>query len=413
MTNYYINHREIKDEDFVNVNPNVQEEYDENGEIKINLVQHTWKDIDTLPAFYLFQFSNGYSYAGSTKNMLMRLTQHYYDFCNFAKTDWHKKVGDIIRERTAQSGKTKNFKYHFCAVVKIFIQYTSSKEAAELLEKRWLREVKKQGQDSLYYNGVFYSGQGSTSIKKNSDLELNKIVNEAAQLFKGKQIVNISQPKTYPLTERDKILYNQIEEKVNKMAKTGAVNIRIPHLYFDEIYASDDAHTFVKYVYQQLTFESIKEPEMEKLKSLKMRNGGPLKIEDIKVFIDGDTTYYWTIRNQNTIKYIIDDIPQTSGVYFLKFPNGKEYIGSSNNLKRRIKEHLREIYVRVPRMLLPEFKESGKSEWYWRCVQDLVNNHSIYGVKIDYIECSDYRIREQEEIKKKPISQLYNTQKRV
>ena len=64
-------------------------------------------------------------------------------------------------------------------------------------------------------------------------------------------------------------------------------------------------------------------------------------------------------------------------------------------------------------MLLSDFKESGKSEWYWKCVQDLVSHHSINDVKIDYIECGDYRMREQEEIKKKPISQLYNTQKRV
>ena len=69
---YYLNGREIKDEDFVIINPDVKEEYDEDGKVIVNLQQYKWKEIDTKPAFYLFSFSNGMYYAGSTKNMLSR-----------------------------------------------------------------------------------------------------------------------------------------------------------------------------------------------------------------------------------------------------------------------------------------------------------------------------------------------------
>jgi group I intron endonuclease len=38
--------------------------------------------------------------------------------------------------------------------------------------------------------------------------------------------------------------------------------------------------------------------------------------------------------------YKIEDIPNhISGIYKINFPNGKSYIGLSNNIKRRIKEH--------------------------------------------------------------------------
>ena len=54
---YYLNGREIKDEDFVIINPDVKEEYDEDGKVIVNLQQYKWKEIDTKPAFYLFSFS--------------------------------------------------------------------------------------------------------------------------------------------------------------------------------------------------------------------------------------------------------------------------------------------------------------------------------------------------------------------
>lgn len=40
------------------------------------------------------------------------------------------------------------------------------------------------------------------------------------------------------------------------------------------------------------------------------------------------------------MKYRIEDCPTTiSGIYKINFPNGKSYIGLSNNILRRIKEH--------------------------------------------------------------------------
>lgn len=38
--------------------------------------------------------------------------------------------------------------------------------------------------------------------------------------------------------------------------------------------------------------------------------------------------------------YNLDNCPNNiSGIYLISFPNGKIYIGLSNNIKRRIKEH--------------------------------------------------------------------------
>lgn len=38
--------------------------------------------------------------------------------------------------------------------------------------------------------------------------------------------------------------------------------------------------------------------------------------------------------------YNLDNCPNNiNGIYLISFPNGKIYIGLSNNIKRRIKEH--------------------------------------------------------------------------
>lgn len=52
-------------------------------------------------------------------------------------------------------------------------------------------------------------------------------------------------------------------------------------------------------------------------------------------------------------KFLIKDCPQfLSGIYKLTFPNGKSYIGLSNNIKRRMKEHLHDMKVKNPKQSL-------------------------------------------------------------
>ena len=46
----------------------------------------------------------------------------------------------------------------------------------------------------------------------------------------------------------------------------------------------------------------------------------------------------------------ISDLPNTSGVYKIIFPNNKIYIGISNKIRTRILEHLRKDYKEHPEL---------------------------------------------------------------
>lgn len=408
---YYINGRTIKDEDFVSVNPKVQEVYDDDGEIIYDLKQYTWKEVDTYPAFYLFAFSNGMYYAGSTKNMLSRLTQHYNDFNSFAKTDWHKKVGDIIRERQSSYGRGKGFKYSFCCCTKIFIQYTSSLKVAEELEKRWLQNIKTEKKDFLYYNTLFYTGRNEERVSSKTT-DSFKIQKEAEKIFKGRKVFdNVSFEKN-ELTPEEKEILQLINEKVEKMPKAGMIEISISKIRWDYVAVAKDAHLVAKYLLQQLMLPNVTSSVPE-IKSARYRNEGPFNLKDIYIFIDGNTDIIYAEKNPHELKYIVSSLPTSAGVYTLTFPNGKQYIGSSNNIQRRVREHLRGIFCKCIGYTEADFKNTKYPEWYRECLRELGRNKSVKQVKIDFFETEDYKIKEEEKIKQYPISQLYNTQKRV
>lgn len=405
---YYLNGRQVKDEDFVRINPDITEEYDENNNIIIKLNQYSWKEVDTKPAFYLFSFSNGYYYAGSTKNMLNRLTQHYNDFNSFSKVDWHKKIGDIIRKKQCQLKGNKGFKYAFCCCVKIFIQYTSTVEIASIIEKQWLSKIKAENKDIVYYNSIFY-----TNEKINSSILTEKIEVAAKETFKNRIVLkNINLEEPWQLTDKDKEILKQIDDKVNKMPENGDVYISIPKMHFECYYVSPNARDLTKWWLQQLLL-SNSTTQSETIQSLRRRNDGAYEIKEINISISGDDSYYWFCHNKQYLPQMVENLPCKFGTYILKFPNGKFYIGSSNNIKRRVREHLYNIYCRTASSTLEQFKRSNLSQWYWDCLNEMGRNKDIKLIEIKYKETNDYRQAEQKLMKQYPSNLLYNYQKRV
>lgn len=405
---YYLNGREIKDEDFVIINPDVKEEYDEDGKVIVNLQQYKWKEIDTKPAFYLFSFSNGMYYAGSTKNMLSRLTQHYNDFNTIGITDWHQKAGNLIRERMNALGSTKGFKYAFVCCVKIFVQYTSSLKMAEALEKAWLHNVKEEGQDKFYYNSVFYS---KTNIEEKPEqiIDTFKVQKEAEKLFKGRTVVNNIPFIEKEYTEEEKNILEQIDKYIEKMPNTGEILITIPELRWEYICVALDAHKYAKSLLRDLMLPDV-DSSIPLIHSARIRNGGVFSLKQLRLYINGNEDFYWFSRNCNQVKYEVRNLPKTSGVYILTFPSGKQYIGSSKNIQRRVGEHLRGLYVNYFSLSSEEALKTNKfPQWYKDCMNEL-SNKAVSAVKIEYIETQDYREREEIETRKKPINSLYNTQ---
>lgn len=108
---------------------------------------------------------------------------------------------------------------------------------------------------------------------------------------------------------------------------------------------------------------------------------------------------------------LTNKIKTNSGVYVIKFPNNKVYIGSSNNIKRRVHEHIYNLY---------------KNQKLWYRTAALENNFELprglsYKQQCRYLnncpiilytyECSDYREQEQKllsSIKKEDRQYCYN-----
>lgn len=111
---------------------------------------------------------------------------------------------------------------------------------------------------------------------------------------------------------------------------------------------------------------------------------------------------------------LIDKIKPCCGVYIIKFPNGKFYIGSSKDIKRRIHEHIYGIYY--------------DQEYQWYRTAAIENNfiaqenitwkqrRSLYEkcpVKVYVHKCSNYKEKEKEVLKsisKEDRVYCYNTQ---
>ena len=71
------------------------------------------------------------------------------------------------------------------------------------------------------------------------------------------------------------------------------------------------------------------------------------------------------------IKMSIEDLPNIQGVYKINFPNGKIYIGISNQIKRRILDHARKDVSENPHLPISRaIKEYGISD-----VEILEENH--------------------------------------
>lgn len=74
------------------------------------------------------------------------------------------------------------------------------------------------------------------------------------------------------------------------------------------------------------------------------------------------------------------DLPTQSGLYYLVFPNGKFFFGSSNNLRKRIQYHL---YCLFP------LKKEDLKKWYKKCLEE--NPSLTYSKVVVKVEvCDDY-----------------------
>ena len=78
--------------------------------------------------------------------MLRRLTEHYNAFKDLNQTDWHRTIGDLIREKEKITGKS--FKYCFVCCVKIHLQYCE----CSFEELNSILRTIPQEERSNYYN---------------------------------------------------------------------------------------------------------------------------------------------------------------------------------------------------------------------------------------------------------------------
>lgn len=92
-----------------------------------------------------------------------------------------------------------------------------------------------------------------------------------------------------------------------------------------------------------------------------------------------------------------------SGVYLIKFPNGKFYLGSSKRVYKRLRDHL--CYLARPQNQTPWYQraneENGKGTWQW-----WLEHITIY-----FFPCKNYKEKEDNYLRAiKDRSRYYNTQ---
>lgn len=101
----------------------------------------------------------------------------------------------------------------------------------------------------------------------------------------------------------------------------------------------------------------------------------------------------WDNKRHSSINTIVATLPSSGGIFAIVFPNGMKYIGSSNNIRKRVKQYLLNLF---PNMEL-KFKENT-TKWFIACHQ-MMPGLSIDDLEIEYEVRSDYKQAEKKLLK--------------
>lgn len=115
-----------------------------------------------------------------------------------------------------------------------------------------------------------------------------------------------------------------------------------------------------------------------------------------------------------TRKKVFNSIPSVPGVYILTFPNGRQYIGQTKDLRAAISRHLKNLFP----SLVTIYRRRRNSEneyclnWYKKCRDENPDLKTYEGVKFEYYEDENPVEKEKEilsKYSKKDLKNFYNT----
>lgn len=350
--NYYLNGRAASSQDDIIFNPLITDIYNEEGNLVVEPVLVNWREVDTKPAFYIFAFSNSKFYAGGSANMLRTLTTHYKEFENEESMDWHKEIGDLIREKSFVNNK--GFKYNFVSTIRIFIHYTHCAATANQAKNDWLNKIKRGGTTSQYYNDFI---ETPTLVKTT----FNLLEEQLKTAFKKEK------PPQFVLPSRS--LSELIDEKIAALPSVGNIIIKFPD---DETltFKSTVPRQQLRRMLLQLTKPNISTYSNNSIKRKKEENGKPFNLSELEFSIDNSTSYNLKKQQRQTLS----DIPTCAGTYILMFPNGVPFIGTTKNLRRRITEHINNLF------------NQNTGGWYSLCRSDHSGELSFENIEISWFK---------------------------
>ena len=119
-----------------------------------HLFKTNFHRVQNKSGLYVLEFCNGKRYVGETGKLVQRLNQHYKEIWQGTKGDWHSEVNKMILQKCNEYGAT--FRYEFLRCTKLYIQYTDTKEQAQILEKKAFKEICKNDTKGIYYNLKYF-----------------------------------------------------------------------------------------------------------------------------------------------------------------------------------------------------------------------------------------------------------------
>lgn len=297
--------------------------------------------------------------------MLRRLTEHYNAFKDLNQTDWHRTVGDLIREKEKITGKS--FKYCFVCCVKIHLQYCE----CSFEELKLILKTIPENERSNYYNNFNKIGRLKTPTK----IEIKSSFNKEPSI---------------PIS-------NEILKLIEPLSSIGNIHIKFPD--GDElIFKTVSPQPLLKRILSQLTTANTRVYSSPELESKVLDNGMPFKLQELKFYIDGDPTYSNQQQIVKDISSLAATIPNNRGVFEFQFSNGKRFIGSSKSMCRRTKEILNHLLI----------KKKAVIKWEQQVLLDYHYQLKIDDIKILYNECCDYKEEAKKLINQVDKNFLYN-----
>lgn len=297
--------------------------------------------------------------------MLRRLTEHYNAFKDLNQTDWHRTIGDLIREKEKITGKS--FKYCFVCCVKIHLQYYE----CSFEELKLILKTIPENERSNYYNNFNKIGRLKTPTK----IEIKSSFNKEPSI---------------PIS-------NEILKLIEPLSSIGNIHIKFPD--GDElIFKTVSPQSLLKRILSQLTTTNTKVYSSPELESKVLDNGMPFKLQELKFYIDGDPTYSNQQQIVKDISSLAATIPNNRGVFEFQFSNGKRFIGSSKSMSRRTKEILNHLLI----------KKKAIIKWEQQVLLDYHYQLKIDDIKILYNECCDYKEEAKKLINQVDKNFLYN-----